>query len=127
MSPLTVQLTILFVFFYINLRIVVIIQQINVQNIQGFKIGTITNWILFLGVIAQGIGLFLLQPWYIVLPFIVICFFDPILMTFPRLYFLFKEKVTYWVMKNFSTVVVYFLLWAVGTISTVIDKFYKIF
>ena len=127
MSPLTVQLTILFVFFYINLRIVVIIQQINVQNIQGFKIGTLTNWILFLGVIAQGIGLFLLQPWYIVLPFIVICFFDPILMTFPRLYFLFKEKVTYWVMKNFSSIVIYFILLAVGTLSTVIDKFYKIF
>ena len=118
---------ILFLFFYINLRIVVIIQQINVQYIQGFKIGTLTNWILFLGVIAQGIGLFLLQPWYIVLPFVVICFIDPILMTFPRFYFLFKEKVTYLVMKNFSTVVVYFLLWAVGTISTVIDKFYKIF
>ena len=127
MNPLTFELTILIVFFYINLRIVVIIQQINVQNIQGFKIGTLTNWILFLGVIAQGIGLFLLQPWYIVLPFIVICFIDPILMTFPRLYFLFKEKVTYWVMKNFSTVVVYFLLWAVVSITTVIDKFYKIF
>ena len=118
---------ILFVFFYINLRIVVIIQQINVQNIQVVKIGTLRNGLVVLGGLAKGIGLFLLQPWYIVLPFIVICFFDPILMTFPRLYFLFKEKVTYWVMKNFSTVVVYFLLWAVGTISTVIDKFYKIF
>ena len=116
-----INLFILIILFYINLRIVILIDTVRSQGSSHLQIHPITNWIFFLGIVSFFALLCTVIKWYYVIIIFVISILDPILHINPRLYFSLKEKIMNFIVRNYHSVIVYFIISSLGIIFTLIN------
>jgi hypothetical protein len=102
--------TIFLLLFYIYLRTGIILNSIHTHSPhKELKIPSVHNMVMnifILGLIVTGFYLF---NWYFII-IIVLFTMDPILLSFPKLYFLLKQKVTYFYIDYFPTVILLMFL-----------------
>jgi hypothetical protein len=113
----------LIILFYINLRIIVLIETVRSQNTKQFKLHSIIQWIFFVGIISFIVLLCTVIKWYYVVLIFIISILDPILNLNPKLYFSLKQKIMTFIMKNYVSIVVYFIIQSLSIIYTLIETF----
>jgi hypothetical protein len=117
-----INLIFLITLFYINIRILVLIDTVRSQSSGHLKNYSITSWIFFLGIVSSFLLLCTLIKWYYVILILIISVLDPILNINPKLYFSLKEKIMNFIVRNYTSVVVYFIILNLSTIFTLINN-----
>jgi hypothetical protein len=117
-----INLIFLITLFYINIRILVLIDTVRSQSLGHLKNYSITSWIFFLGIVSSFLLLCTLIKWYYVILILIISGLDPILLINPKLYFSLKQKIMNFIVRNYTSVVVYFIVLNLSTIFTLINN-----
>jgi hypothetical protein len=98
------------ILFYFYLRTGIILDSIHTHSphkeLKIPSVHRIVMNIFILGLIVTGFYIF---SWYFIL-ILILFTMDPILLSFPKLYFLLKQKVTYFYMDYFPTAILFMFL-----------------